>query len=152
MHRVENFPFYCPTHLLKKLGADELSRWEAATGGVLEKPPRWFIYVTAGIKRLFILFFSCCFQSSSVRFASWDEWHCCSGAIQHKVLRAPHLAVCEGVALPASCSQPHWDRHRPHAVRQALLPPHLQLHQTGVQETSEHLLKKTKSTEMLMVL
>lgn len=86
-------------------------------------------------------------QSASIRFAPRDQWHYRSCWVFHKALWAPHLAVHKGFALPAAKSRPHWDRHRPHGVRQALLPSHLQLYQTGVQKTfgnllTSHLIRK----------
>lgn len=84
--------------------------------------------------KVFHPLFSFLFQSAYVRFAPRDQWHNRACWIFHKALRAPHLAVHKGFALPAAQSWPHWDCHRPHGIRQALLPSHLQLHQTGVQK------------------
>ena len=85
------------------------------------------------------------FQSASVRFAPRDQWHYRSFWIFHKALWSPHHAVHKGVTLPAAQSWPHWDRHWPHGVRQALLPLHLQLHQTWVQKTFGNLLTTLQS-------
>lgn len=83
---------------------------------------------------------SCVFQSACVCIASWDQWHHRSSGIFHKVLGAADIAVAEGVSVPAAGRRPHRDCHRPDGVGQTLLPSHLQLHQTGVQEAPGSLL------------
>lgn len=133
MNGVENFPYYSPTQILREFSQDKLSRWDKHSTTMM-----FMKSIASGINSLSIYFSLC--QSAYICFAPWDQWHYRSCCIFHKALWAPHLAVHKSVALPAAKSWPHWDCHRPHGVRQALLPCHIQLYQTGVQKTFGHLL------------
>lgn len=150
MNGVENFPFYSPSHLLRTLSQDQLNRCHRATAGlwtVMTFKSFSTVSVWIGLSSSGFPFF----QGASIHFAPWDQWCYRSCWIIHQIKRAPQLSICEGVTLLVAETRPQSGCQRPDGVRQALLPHHLQLCQTGVQKndgnrlmTSDHLHKKKK--------
>lgn len=81
MHGVEHFPYYSPTHLLKKLSTDELNRWEAGTASIFRTFDLGLFTWQLQYKRLRWVFVSLLFPEFlrslcfTERVTSWFRWN-----------------------------------------------------------------------------